>query len=87
MTDDFLLIVVGAISPSIIDFINRYVKSSKARFLIALVFSVVVGSVWSILKSGWQTVWEDVSVVFITSQTVYKIFYENSNLQDKIRSV
>jgi hypothetical protein len=85
MNDAIIPLVLGVILPPIIDLVNKYVANSKLRYLVALVFSLVAGAIIAVVQSGWDNVWADAGLVFAASQTVYKLWYEHSGLQTRIR--
>lgn len=87
MNSEWIVVILGAVLPAVIDIVNKYVKNEKVRFLIAVGFSVVVGGVWSVLQNGWENVAKDIGLIFATSQIVYKLWYEKSGLQEKIRGI
>lgn len=85
MNSEMILVIVGLVLPPIVDLVNKYVQNSKIRFLISIAFSLVVGGIVSVIQNGWENVAKDIGLIFATSQIVYKLWYEKSGLQDKIR--
>jgi hypothetical protein len=85
MNDQLLLVIVGAILPPFIDLVNRFVKQSHWRFIISLVFSLVVGGVIAFLQFGWDELLANGGLIFASAQTVYKLWYEKSSWQRTIR--
>jgi len=82
--DEMWMVIVGAFLPPAIDFINRYIKDQKMRFVVAMAAAFVVGLVLSWLQLG-SAVFENFAVVFATSQAVYKLIYEKTAMQLSIR--
>lgn len=82
-----MILILGVILPPLIDLVNRYVKNDRVRFLISVGFSILVGGIWSVMKNGWENVAQDIGLIFATSQIVYKLIYEKSKIQEKIRGV
>ena len=91
-----LTFVLGQVVPGVIDLINRKVTSSKARFIVSVVFCLLLGVIASI--GDVTTLFHDPSVstvikifqsgtiIFTSSQIAYKTYYENSTMQAKIRN-
>lgn len=86
MSEEIILAGLGVILPPIIDLVNGKVSNSNWRFVIALVFCLVAGVIMSFLQYG-SNVFENVGLIFLASQTVYKLWYEKSNLQNRVRSM
>jgi hypothetical protein len=87
MNNEWIVVILGVLLPPVIDLVNRYVSNEKGRFLIAIGFSILVGGIWSVIQNGWENVAKDIGLIFATSQIVYKLWYEKSGLQDKVRGV
>lgn len=87
MDNQLVLLILGALLPPVIDVVNRYVANPKFRFLIAVVVSIIVGGVVSVVQFGADEVIANSTLIFSTSQLVYKLWYEQSQLQDKVRGV
>lgn len=85
ISNDLLALILGAVLPPIIDLVNKHVPNSNLRFLIALLFSLVVGGLMAMFEFGWESVVNNAGLVFAASQTVYKLWYEQSNMQNRIR--
>lgn len=87
MDNQLLMLILGALLPPVVDLVNRYVVNPKLRFLIAIVASVIVGGVVSVVQFGLDEVMTNATLIFTTSQVVYKLWYEQSSLQGKVRGV
>jgi hypothetical protein len=85
MSQEFVLLIIGAILPPGIDLINKYVKNDKWRFVISLVVCMVVGAIYSALINGFQATLADMTLVFASSQVIYKLIYANTAIQTSIR--
>jgi hypothetical protein len=85
MTNEIVVVILGVFLPPVIDLVNKYIQNDKLRFLISVGFSILVGGIWSVVQNGWENVAKDVGLIFVTSQAVYKLWYEKSGLQEKIR--
>lgn len=81
-------IVVGVIAMFVADVINRKIDNSRLRFLLIVVLSLVGGllTVLTQIKVATpQEIIASASMVFTTSQVLYKLLYKDSSLQGKIR--
>lgn len=76
--------VLGAIMPLIIDQVNKYVDSSKWRYIISLVFCLGVGVITNYKELRLDSVLASASVVFASAQTVYKMYWEKSQARSRI---
>jgi hypothetical protein len=85
MTNELIVVILGVFLPPVIDLVNKNISNQKYRFLIAVGFSILVGGIISVVQNGWENVSKDVGLIFATSQIVYKLWYEKSELQGKIR--
>lgn len=78
-----IAIVIGAVLPPVIDFINKKVQSSNWRYIISLIISLVVGAVISFFTGELTGV--DIlaagGIVFASAQTVYKTYYADSTVR------
>ena len=83
MQETMIIGVLGAVMPPIIDLVNRFVPHSKWRYLVSVLFSIVVGAILAFLQYG-EDVWQNAGLIFAASQTVYKLWYENSRLQVRV---
>lgn len=87
--------VLGQVIPLTIDWINRNVENSTARFWIALVMCFLIGFVASIgdvmvlVKDPsipqLGKIFEAGLIIFTSSQIAYKNWYADSVIQAKIR--
>lgn len=92
-----MLKLLGLLLPPVIDLINRKVHDSDLRFWISVLFCAIVGIFIKYVETqgfvGYGTplalvedVSESILVVFGLAQIAYKAGYEDSRLQDSIRS-
>ena len=78
-------LILGAILPPVIDVVNKYVPSSNMRFLISVLFAIVVGGAMAYFEFGMEGLLANAGLIFVSAQTVYKMWYDHSKLQDKVR--
>jgi uncharacterized membrane protein required for colicin V production len=83
--EELYLVVLGALLPPVIDLVNRFIPNSSLRFIASLVICLTLGSILAFLTSGVEGILADGTIVFAMSQVVYKLWYEKSQLQTKIR--
>ena len=80
-------VLIGAVAPVLIEFVNRYIKSTNGKFIVSLLLPLIggvalnfkelkMGDVESILASG--------TVMFTSAQAVYKLYFRDSVLQKRI---
>ena len=86
MTETLIPLVLGAVLPPVIDLVNKHVPNSNVRFLIAVLFSFVVGAIIAFLENGWENLAQNAGLIFVSAQAVYKLWYEHSGMQAKIRN-
>lgn len=87
MNTETISILVGAVLPFLMEFIIKYVKDTRGKFLVSLFIPLLIGGVLNannlsvanideILKSG--------AIIFSSAQTVYKLYFRDSALQRSI---
>ena len=70
--------------PPVIDLVNKYVPNSNARFLVSIVFSLLLGGLIAFSESGWDAVLANAGLVFVSAQAVYKLWYKDSKVHARI---
>ena len=85
MNNELLLLLVGAVLPPVADLINKHIKDSNMRFLIVVGLSFLIGAVIAFFQYGWDGLLANAGLIFATSQAVYKLWYEDSGLQARVR--
>jgi len=84
--------LIGIIFPPIIDLINRFVKDSAVRFLIAFIICTIVGVFLNWIETGFiyadrllafQSISGSILAVYGASQISYQ-FYKDSSVQKTI---
>ena len=85
MNEELIAIVLGAILPPVIDLVNKYVPNSNGRYLVSLLFSLVVGGLIAVFEFGWEEALTNAGLIFASAQTVYKLWYEGSGIQNRVR--
>lgn len=75
--------IIGIVLPFVVDFVNKNVKTSRTRYLIALLVSILAGGVQTYFNHQWDAkdVFGSIGVIFTLSQTVYKTYWETSKLR------
>lgn len=86
MTVDQWAAVVGFFLPGLVSIINRAEWKPWLKAVIALLVSVVVGSVTALLSHGFTgATWlQAIGVVFAASQAAYHLWWKNSDITDWI---
>lgn len=85
MNSDLFVLLIGVILPPVADLINRRIANSQIRFLVVVILCLLLGTALAFLENG-TGVLENGSLIFASSQVVYKMWYENSDVQLRIRS-
>lgn len=83
-----LLVLIGFILPPFIDGINAWIADTRLRFIVSLVFCLVVGILIEYAITGtlsFEGVATQTLAVIGAAQLTYKRVYEDSNLQNYIR--
>ena len=78
--------LLGVVLPLIVDFVNKQVQSSKARFWISLGISALAGFLSSFL-AGELTglgLLASITLVFSASQIIYKTYWETSSIRNTL---
>ncbi len=76
--------LIGFLLPPLIDTINRYIKSSYARFWVSVIVCAVIGTILDILSHNGLTgvtqesIAQSILMVFGSAQLSYKGVWENS---------
>lgn len=84
MNEALVIAIIGLLSPPVIDLVNKYVPNKHVRFVVALVISFVVGGALAYVQYG-ESVLQNATLIFAAQQTVYKLMYEDSKLQTRVR--
>lgn len=78
-------LILGAVLPPVIDVVNKYVPNSNARFLVSVLFALVVGGIMTYAEFGLEGLFANAGLIFVSAQAVYKMWYDHSKLQNKMR--
>ena len=77
-------IIVGAVMPIVIDLVNKYINDSKIRYIISIVICLVIGVVFNLKSLSVADILASGGIIFATAQSIYKIYYSQSELRAKI---
>lgn len=83
-----MLDLIGLILPPFIDLINKHVANSKLKFAISLVVCLVAAVVVDFNKINFSdptAFFASAGVIFAEAQAVYKLVYDQSALQYRVR--
>lgn len=81
--------LVGLILPPFIDMINKHVTDVRAKYLIALGVSVVVGVLVNLPKlkaSSPVEILGSIAIVATAAQLSYKLYWEQSDIRKDLLS-
>jgi hypothetical protein len=84
-----LEILAGQLMPILIDLVNKRVPNSKVRYVIAINACLILGALFNYDRLSLENipkVLESFATIFTSAQTAYKLYYENSHVQAKIRN-
>lgn len=82
-------LVVGQFLPPVIDLLNKHVDSSKTRFFISVLVCLLAGVFLNLDKIQFENlgqIFQSFGVIFSSAQVAYKMYYESSTVQAKLRS-
>lgn len=79
--------LIGLILPPLVDVVNKDVKNSNWRFVIAVIVSILAAIAVSFPKLSHESYLDlikSASIVFAESQVIFKLYYEDSFVREKI---
>ena len=84
-----MLELLGLLLPPFIDIINRNTKNSDLRFLISVVFCILVGIILHMSENAWwfggqEELTKSILTVFGAAQFSFKVFWDDSNLRNRV---
>lgn len=79
-----LELIVGAIMPLVIDAINKFVTDSRLRYLVSIGICLIVGALFNLGSLSLNNILESGAIVFAAAQTIYKTYYSQSLLREKV---
>jgi hypothetical protein len=82
-------VLIGLVLPVVLEFVNKYIKSSGGKFAVSLIIPLLIGVVINIgsLKAGSvEEVLESGTIVFTAAQAMYKLYFKDSTLQKRINA-
>lgn len=85
MDTTLIPIILGAVLPPVIDLVNKYIMDRRVRFIVSVVFALIIGAVVAVFENGLDDVLANAGLIFISAQMVYQIWYKESGLQSRIR--
>ena len=81
--ETLLPLILGAVLPPVIDLVNKHVASSNMRFIISVLFALVVGGLLAYFEFGAEAL-ANAGLIFASAQTVYKLWYEQSRIHTRL---
>lgn len=84
--------LVGFVLPPVVEFLNKDVQNDNARFIISLVVCLLaaVALDWNQVSSGnvdQTQLTMDIGIIFLESQSIFKLYFQQSWLRGKIQTV
>lgn len=83
-----LQVVLGALLPPVIDLVNNKIADSKVRYLVSIIFCTVLAFLVEQITNDATTLgrlFEGSTTVFLSAQTIYKLYWENSSLRASLK--
>jgi hypothetical protein len=80
--------LVGLLLPPLVDFLNKDIPDEKDRYFVTLIICAVVAALinWNKLFFGDPTsFYTSLTLIFIESQTVFKLYFKDSYLRQKLQ--
>ena len=78
-------LLLGVVLPLFIDLVNSKVDNSKLRYAVSVVACLLVGVGLNFSALSLDNVLQSGAWVFASSQTVYKAFWSESGLREKLQ--
>lgn len=81
-------LVLGALLPPIIDLVNNKIADSKVRYLVSIAFCTLLAFLVEQITNDSTTLgrlFEGSTSVFLSAQTIYKLFWEKSSLRASLK--
>lgn len=87
MNTETFSILAGQIMPIVIEAINQHIPKTKARYIVSLLVSIIVGYLTSYYGGSLNTSdsLEAIGLVFISSQTAYQMWFKGSSVEQKLQ--
>jgi len=79
--------LAGFILPPVVDYLNREVANANERFIVTILLCLCVAIItkWNLLMYGSpDAVLASMSMIFIESQLVFKLYFKNSWLRTQL---
>lgn len=77
-------LIIGAVLPPLLEIINRYVKSTKGKFIVSLLVPLFAGAALTFQQLSFvdpETALASGAVIFAAAQGVYKLYFRDSKIQ------
>lgn len=83
LTPEVLSFIFGAFLPPIIDLINKKITDSKVKYLVSVLFCVLVSASTTLICNGfnWGDLVKNASIIFLSAQSMYKLYWKDSSLR------
>lgn len=78
-------LILGAFLPPVIDLINLKVTDTKLRYTVSFSVCVTIAVLVALFTNNfnWQTVLKGIPEVFISAQTIYKLYWRDSAVRNQ----
>jgi hypothetical protein len=79
--------LLGFFLPPVIDIINNRIADTRVRYLVSMAICLLIGIILNLDKLGnVDALLENISIVFITAQTTYNLYWKNSDARDSLKT-
>lgn len=80
--------LVGIVLPPVVDFINKDVPNEQEKFIVTVLVCLVAALFlkWNNITYGTpEAIFLTASIIFLESQAVFKLYFKNSYIREKIK--
>ncbi len=84
MNPQALELIIGAVLPPVIDFVNKRIANSTWRYVVSMIVCIVIGGLLNLDKLSVGDVLGSAALVFGAAQTAYKMYWEKSDVRVKM---
>lgn len=83
-------IIIGLFAPFIVEIIVKFVNEPRLKFLASVLVCLALGvalNLATLQKTTPEELLATVAIIFTSAQTMYKLYFKDSNVQKRIESI
>lgn len=78
--------LIGFLLPPFIDVVNKNIKNKKVKYVVSIIISILIGTLLNLEQlNNPEKLLGNVSLVFVSAQTTYNLYWKKSKLRKKIK--